>query len=113
MPRAAGLPSSRGDFLEQEFGGRKFDAVTFWAVLEHLAAPQEFLAKAASVLKPSGLCFVLVPNMKSLAARMLGARYRYIYPQHLNYFTRATLTEAGGGALLGHRVRLAPTSTRS
>ena len=66
--------------------------MTFWAVLEHLLEPGQFLAKAESVLKPDGLCFVLVPNMKSLAARLLGARYRYIYPQHLNYFTKATLT---------------------
>jgi 2-polyprenyl-3-methyl-5-hydroxy-6-metoxy-1,4-benzoquinol methylase len=86
-----GVTVVRGNFLEQDFGGRRFDAVTFWAVLEHLAAPQQFLAKAGSVLKPDGRCFVLVPNMKSLAARSLGARYRYVYPQHLNYFTRATL----------------------
>ena len=88
-----GVAVIRGNFLEQDFGGRQFDAVTFWAVLEHLAAPQRFLTKAATVLKPNGLCFVLVPNMKSLAARTLGARYRYIYPQHLNYFTQATLTK--------------------
>jgi SAM-dependent methyltransferase len=83
----------RGNFREQDFGGKKFDAVTFWAVVEHLVAPQQFLAKASSVLKADGLCFVLVPNMKSLAARLLGARYRYIYPQHLNYFTKATLAK--------------------
>jgi 2-polyprenyl-3-methyl-5-hydroxy-6-metoxy-1,4-benzoquinol methylase len=88
-----GVAVVRGNFLEQDFGGRRFDAATFWAVLEHLAAPGQFLAKAASVLKPGGLCFVLVPNMRSLAARVLGERYRYIYPQHLNYFTRATLTK--------------------
>ncbi len=86
-----GVTVVRGDFLEQEFGEREFDAVTFWAVLEHLANPGAFLAKAWAVLKPEGLCFVLVPNMRSLAARLLGERYRYIYPQHLNYFTRATL----------------------
>lgn len=86
-----GVAVVRGNFLEQDFGGRKFDAVTFWAALEHLLAPQQFLAKAVSVLKPDGLCLVLVPNMKSLAARLLGPRYRYIYPQHLNYFTKATL----------------------
>ncbi|MEI6780877.1 MAG: class I SAM-dependent methyltransferase [Verrucomicrobiota bacterium] len=90
-----GVAVVRGNFLEQEFGGRKFDAVTFWAVLEHLAAPQEFLAQAWSVLKPEGLCIVLVPNMKSLASQALGARYRYLYPQHLNYFTPATLTKLG------------------
>ena len=86
-----GVAVVRGNFLEQDFGERKFDAVTFWAVLEHLLEPRQFLAKAESVLKPDGLCFVLVPNMKSLAARSLGAHYRYLYPQHLNYFTKATL----------------------
>ena len=34
---------------------------------------------------------MLVPNMKSLAVRLLGSRYRYIYPQHLNNFTESTL----------------------
>ena len=86
-----GVAVARGNFLEQDFGEGEFEAVTFWAVLEHLLEPGQFLAKAHSVLKPEGLCFVLVPNLKSLAARMLGARYRYVYPQHLNYFTKATL----------------------
>lgn len=88
-----GVTVMRGNFLEQEFGQKQFDAVTFWAVVEHLLEPKPFLAKAWSVLKPGGLCFVLVPNMKSLAARALGARYRYLYPQHLNYFTKATLAK--------------------
>jgi 2-polyprenyl-3-methyl-5-hydroxy-6-metoxy-1,4-benzoquinol methylase len=88
-----GVPVLRGHFLGQDFGGRRFDAVTFWAVLEHLADPKLFLEKAFSVLNPGGLCFVLVPNLRSLAARLLGARYRYIYPQHLNYFTRETLAK--------------------
>ena len=87
-----GVAVVRGNFREQDFCGRKFDAVTFWAVLEHLLEPGQFLAQASSVLKPEGLCFVLVPNMQSLAARLLGARYRYLYPQHLNYFTKDTLT---------------------
>jgi len=86
-----GVPVLRGDFLAHNFGDKKFDAVTLWAVLEHLLEPKRFLEKAASVLKQGGFCFVLVPNMKSLAVRAIGKRYRYIYPQHLNYFTRATL----------------------
>lgn len=86
-----GVAVVRGNFLEQEFSQKQFDAVTLWAVVEHLLDPRLFLAKAWSLLKPDGLCFVLVPNMKSLAARVLGARYRYLYPQHLNYFTQATL----------------------
>ena len=88
-----GVAVVRGNFLDQEFGQLQFDAVTFWAVLEHLVEPRLFLEKAWSVLKPQGLGFVLVPNMKSLATRTLGARYRYLYPQHLNYFTKATLAK--------------------
>jgi hypothetical protein len=61
-------------------------------VLEHVFEPRLFLERAWSLLKPDGLCFALVPNMKSLATRLLGTRYRYIYPQHLNYFTNRTLT---------------------
>jgi SAM-dependent methyltransferase len=86
-----GIPVVRGDYLRQDFAGRKFDAVTFWAVLEHVINPGAFLQKAADLLSEGGFCFVLVPNMRSLAARMLGARYRYIYSQHVNYFTRTTL----------------------
>jgi len=114
-----GVPVMRGDFLQMDLaktsaetlpaaphpaplcvgrgdGGRRpgeaFDAITLWAVAEHLAEPKLFLEKAHALLKPDGLCFVLVPNFKSLAVRLLGARYRYVYEQHLNYFTAPTLT---------------------
>ena len=86
-----GLQIIRGTFPDADFAGKEFDALTFWAVLEHLGDPKGFLEKAWSILKPAGLCFVLVPNMQSLAVRLLGRRYRYIYAQHLNYFTRRTL----------------------
>jgi len=86
-----GVPVLRKPLLEHDFAGQQFDAVTFWAVLEHLAEPRKFLAKAAALLKPGGHCFVLVPNMRSLAVRCLGARYRYIMDEHLNYFTAGTL----------------------
>jgi 2-polyprenyl-3-methyl-5-hydroxy-6-metoxy-1,4-benzoquinol methylase len=86
------IPVLRGNFLEQTFSDSEpFDAVTFWAVVEHLVHPRPFLEKAASILKPGGHCFVLVPNFRSLATRLLGARYRYILPQHVNYFTAQTL----------------------
>jgi len=90
-----GIPVVRGNFLDQDFGRKQFDAVTFWAVLEHLFEPKRFLEKAHSLLKSGGLCFVLVPNMNSLAVRVLGGQYRYIYTQHLNYFTEKSLRLLG------------------
>jgi 2-polyprenyl-3-methyl-5-hydroxy-6-metoxy-1,4-benzoquinol methylase len=86
-----GVPVLRGPFLEQDFGAQHFAAITFWAVLEHVAEPRRFLEKAAALLEPGGHCFVLVPNMRSLAVRLTGSRYRYLMPEHLNYFTADTL----------------------
>jgi 2-polyprenyl-3-methyl-5-hydroxy-6-metoxy-1,4-benzoquinol methylase len=86
-----GLATVQGSFLDLDIGSARFDAVTFWAVLEHVAEPRRFLARAAAVLKPDGYCFILVPNARSLAFRLLGSRYRYIMAEHLNYFTAATL----------------------
>jgi 2-polyprenyl-3-methyl-5-hydroxy-6-metoxy-1,4-benzoquinol methylase len=86
-----GLPVRRGAFPEVDFGPRPFDALTFWAVTEHLVKPKGYLRKAAQLLRPGGFCFVLVPNLRSLAVRLLGRRYRYFMPEHLNYFTADTL----------------------
>lgn len=86
-----GIEVIRQSFLDYDFGERTFDAVTFWAVMEHLVEPGEFLRRAATILKASGHCFVLVPNLKSLAVRLLGGKYRYIMPDHVNYFTAETL----------------------
>jgi hypothetical protein len=64
-------------------------------VAEHLAAPKQFLERAHAILKPGGVCFGLVPNLHSFAMRLLGAKYRYVYPQHLNYFSAPSLTRLG------------------
>ena len=86
-----GVSVIRESFLSHNFREQRFDAVTFWAVVEHLTDPLPFLQKASGLLKPGGLCFVLVPNRLSLATRILGARYRYVMPDHVNYFSRNTL----------------------
>ena len=95
-----GVAVLRENFLEHDFGARRFRAITFWAVLEHLAEPRRFLAKAAALLEPGGHCFILVPNMESLAVRLLGPRYRYIMDEHLNCFTAGTLKQ-----LIAHEPR--------
>ena len=88
-----GVPVIRESFLEHDFAERRFRAITFWAVVEHLTDPLRFLQKAVTLLEPGGLCFVLVPNRLSLATRILGSRYRYVMPDHVNYFSRRTLID--------------------
>jgi SAM-dependent methyltransferase len=91
-----GIPVIRENFLSDSFPAETFDAITFWAVLEHVAEPRKFLKRAHQRLKPGGVCFVLVPNMNSLAVKLLGAKYRYILSEHINYFTQQTLDRLVG-----------------
>ncbi len=90
--RDQGIEVIADSLLRHDFGGRRFDAVVFWAVLEHLPEPAAFIARITDLLRPGGHCLALVPNRESLAGRLLGPRYRYVLPQHVNYFTRRTLT---------------------
>jgi 2-polyprenyl-3-methyl-5-hydroxy-6-metoxy-1,4-benzoquinol methylase len=79
-------------FLDIPPANSGFDAVTFWAVLEHVMEPRAFLEQAAQQLRVGGICIMLVPNLHSLVIRLLGSRYRYVVPEHINFFSPTTLT---------------------
>jgi len=89
--RSLGLPVRAEALVALEPGEEPFDAITFWAVLEHVDSPLAFLRAAAALLTSGGCAFVLVPNARSLAMRVLGARYRYLMPEHINCFSAVTL----------------------
>lgn len=93
IARSHGLNILEGDFTAATLPNAPFDAITFWAVLEHLTDPQKQITSAHKMLKPGGLLFAVVPNVDSLATRLLGARYRYILPEHLNYYSTKTLAQ--------------------
>lgn len=86
-----GIHVVREPFLDWNASGPLFDAITFWAVLEHVEKPDAFLHKAGDLIQPGGICILLVPNLHSLAIRCLGRRYRYIMAEHLNYFSAGAL----------------------
>jgi SAM-dependent methyltransferase len=71
----------------EEFSGT-FDAVTAWAVLEHVHDPMAYFRKAAQVLAPGGLFVFLVTNFASVSSRHL---FREDVPRHLYFFTRSTV----------------------
>lgn len=53
-----------GDFMNHDFGERKFDAIIASHVLEHFPNPNIFLKKIRSLLKEDGIFFVVVPPLK-------------------------------------------------
>ncbi|HEV2176385.1 MAG TPA: class I SAM-dependent methyltransferase [Terriglobia bacterium] len=65
-----------------------YDAVTAWAVLEHVHDPMGYLQKAYRVVKPEGLFVFLVTNFESLASRHL---FSEDVPRHLYFFTESTV----------------------
>jgi SAM-dependent methyltransferase len=66
----------------------RFDAVTAWAVLEHVHDPAAWFRKAGQVLRPGGLFVFLVTNFDSLGSRYL---FQEDVPRHLYFFTEQTV----------------------
>jgi SAM-dependent methyltransferase len=56
------VPIRVGDFLTMDFQGRNYDAITAWALLEHVRAPSAFFKQASRLLKDNGLFIFVVPN---------------------------------------------------
>lgn len=76
--------------------GGRFDAVSMWHVLEHIANPDAVLAEVHRLLRPGGILFVSVPDFASPEARLSRAGWFHLdVPRHLVHFTPRTL-----GALL-------------
>ena len=82
---------------EAGFEPESFDAVGLLSVLEHTNEPRRILADVARVLRPGGAVYVVVPNVASLACRVLHERARtFDGRNHLVYFSPATLADALG-----------------
>lgn len=69
-----------------------FDVVTCIDVIEHVVSPRMLLANIYSLLKDDGLLCIVTPDIKSLAAKMLGERWWHVRPDHIYYFSMDSLT---------------------
>jgi 2-polyprenyl-3-methyl-5-hydroxy-6-metoxy-1,4-benzoquinol methylase len=88
-----GLDVRSVPLTEASFERATFDAVTLLSVLEHTTDPRGMLAECARVLRPGGALYVVVPNVESLACRVLREGTRtFDGRNHLVYFSSSTLT---------------------
>lgn len=79
------------------FPAESFDVVTMFDVFEHVYHPTEFAAEVARVLAPGGIAAVATPDYDSWLRRVLGSRnVSFKIPEHVSYYTRATLARAVG-----------------
>jgi len=76
-----------------------FAAASLRSYLEHETNPLPVLENLHRALAPGGFAVVKVPNYASLNRMVMGSRWcGFRYPDHLNYFTPATLRAMAGKA---------------
>ncbi len=67
-----------------------YDAVTAWAVLEHVHDPMAYFKKTSEILLPGGIFAFLVTNVDSLSSNTLCGED---LPRHTYYFNRKTVKQ--------------------
>jgi SAM-dependent methyltransferase len=75
-------------------GRRRFDVCVIADVLEHTRDPCAFLDSIRRLLRPGGTLFIATPSLDSWSARLMGARWMELKPEHLFYFDRTTIQTA-------------------
>lgn len=106
--RAVNAPSLDGLKI---FADGFFTAAVLRSYLEHELQPRAVLTELRRTLAPGGVALVKVPNYASLNRRVTGRKWcGFRYPDHLNYFTPASLArmaaESGYQARFGLTDRL-------
>jgi SAM-dependent methyltransferase len=109
--KRAPFPLRHATAEELVSGQERFDAVTAFEVLEHLARPKEFLQQAGALTTPGGIVFCTVPNWDCELVQT-ATRPDWIPPVHLNFFTERALGRlaelAGLGAIKTGVIRADP-----
>lgn len=92
------------DLVEEE----GFDIISLWEVLEHVLNPRELLAKAVTRLvhHHGATVMICVPNINSLAARLLHEKAPMFGPGHLNMYSPDTLRSAILDAMPGAKITM-------
>jgi 2-polyprenyl-3-methyl-5-hydroxy-6-metoxy-1,4-benzoquinol methylase len=92
MCRAKRLDVVEAPISRDMFDADSFDVITAFEVVEHLRDPADEAGVIAHALRPGGLFYCTTPNFNAASRQLLGAQWVNIgYPEHLCYFTTATL----------------------
>jgi 2-polyprenyl-3-methyl-5-hydroxy-6-metoxy-1,4-benzoquinol methylase len=81
-----------GDLLDAKYDNESFDVIRLWSVLEHLHEPAKYLKEIYRILKKEGALIIQVPNINSLAFKLLRKNWCALdVPRHLYHFDKAHL----------------------
>ncbi|WP_306119583.1 MULTISPECIES: class I SAM-dependent methyltransferase [unclassified Roseitalea] len=89
----------------RSFAESSFDGVLLSSFLEHEINPLQLLAEVRRVVSTNGHVYVRVPNFGSVNRRVMDSKWcGFRYPDHVNYFTAASLRQMAQRA--GFRMRV-------
>jgi SAM-dependent methyltransferase len=86
------LAARRGDWAE------RFDLISLWDMIEHVAAPAALLGDVAACLRPGGMVAIKTPNLDCPEAELFGPHYHSLKREHLVYFAASGLSAAAAQA---------------
>ncbi len=90
--RSLGFEVFQGELQQAHLPSAHFDVITAAEILEHLSEPRVLLEEVARLLRPGGLFWTTTPHARGLSARVLGLKWRCIWPpEHLQLFSAAGL----------------------
>lgn len=81
------------DDYGSELEGR-YQLITLWDVIEHVADPVALLVRIAACLAPGGVVAIKTPNLDCPEAEVFGPHYHSLKREHLVYFTPRSLEQA-------------------
>ncbi len=85
------------DDYGSELEGR-YQLITLWDVIEHVADPGALLARIAACLAPGGVVAIKTPNLDCPEAEVFGPHYHSLKREHLVYFTPKSLEQVARSA---------------
>jgi len=90
--QARGLDCRAGALADAALPAEWFDVAVMYHVIVHFRDPRRELRELDRLLRPGGHLVIETPDVETIWFRILGARWRQIIPDHLFFFSRATLT---------------------
>jgi SAM-dependent methyltransferase len=85
-----GIPVVHGTLPSEEIGDN-YDVITLIDVLEHVANPVNLLNEIRKVLSNSGCIIIVIPDLKSVAAKITKGKWWHFRYAHLGYFDSNTI----------------------
>jgi 2-polyprenyl-3-methyl-5-hydroxy-6-metoxy-1,4-benzoquinol methylase len=86
-----------------------YDLMLAYDIIEHVKAPDEFIAKCVSILNPGGFLVLRTPNLLSIEAAAFGDKFHSFKREHLHYFSIESLSML----LMTHSLKIVNFSTLS